>query len=81
MEEKKRIWLCRYESPVGLLEIGEDGEGICRINFGKADSPSLRENAAVQNSGEDSEEQLLREVQTPLLQEAIRQLKEYLTNR
>lgn len=77
MEEKKRIRLCRYESPVGPLEIGEDGEGICRISFGKADSLSIKGNAAVQNSEEASKEQLPRKEQTPLLQEAIRQLKEY----
>lgn len=57
--KKRRICM---ESPVGELEIVEDGKGICRLSFGF-----------------DEKDETIPEEETPLLEEAKRQLEEYFT--
>lgn len=54
-------YLCYYRSPIGKLGIIEDGKGICEL------FP-----AALPSCTED-----LSEEETPLLKEAVKQLKEY----
>lgn len=72
-KRKGKIHFCRYESPIGWLEIAEDGKGICRIAFLKEDSLENEE----EKRSRYQEEELRAERRTPLLEEAVRQLQEY----
>ena len=57
---------CYLESPVGVLEITEDGEGICSLSFFSMEEHKL-----------SLTEQEIPLEETPLLAEAKKQLQEY----
>ena len=61
MDKIKRY---RYDSPIGWLELGEDGKGICQIDF-------------LKDSLQRPEEENDCICRTPLLEEAAGQLEEY----
>lgn len=75
----EHIKICYYESPVGLLEIGEDEKGICRIGFPYTDSYVLgrKESISLEKSQQIPSQEMFSAQKTPLMQETIKQLQEY----
>lgn len=79
-KEPGEIKNCYYESPVGLLEIGEDNHGICRIGFTKTASRVLDRKEAAGNEtevGKTVSDKMFPVTETPLMMETIRQLQQY----
>jgi len=66
----KNIYYKRIETPLGLIQIGADEKGICRIDFWKEEKNQPKEDGRIWEQKD-----------TSLLLEAQRQLMEYMQGR
>lgn len=77
--EPGQMEICYFDTPVGRLEIGEDGEGICQIGFTDrmVSEEEKKPDSKKRHSGWRTEGIRIYENETPLLKQAKRELAEY----